>query len=86
MQAGMKHESALRLSFTAGIIVYVLGTLMLCYCPWMFAIAAVAFGITAATAERLLWRWAAVIAIGLSVAMAIGEATKKERNNPKPVN
>jgi membrane protein implicated in regulation of membrane protease activity len=66
-------------SFATGIVVCILGALTLCYCPWMFAIAATAFGVAAATAESPRWRWAAVIAIAISVAMAIQEATEKER-------
>jgi hypothetical protein len=75
---GRKIEPA-RISFIIGLILCVLGKLMLCYCPWMFAMAAVAFGIAAATAQKQLLRWLSVTCIALATAMAIGDATSKER-------
>jgi hypothetical protein len=68
-----------RTSFAIGFVLCVLGKLMLCYCPWMFAMAAVAFGVAAATANKQLVRWLSVACIALAVAMAIGDATSKER-------
>jgi hypothetical protein len=73
-----KFQPAL-VSYAAGTFVFILGILMLCYCPWMFAISAVAFGVAAATATQPLLRWTAVLAIGMSVSMAIHDAAKKEQ-------
>jgi hypothetical protein len=68
-----------KISFCFGFVVLLLGVLLLCYCPWMFAISAVSFGIAAAISAEPKLRWAAVALIGVSVALAIQHATNKER-------
>jgi hypothetical protein len=46
----------------------------------MFAISAVLFGVTAATAAQPILRWIAVAAIAMSVSTAIHDAMKKEQS------
>lgn len=67
------------IDFSIGLALWCGGMLLLCYCPWLFAIAAVAFGVSAATSTRVLLRWLAVAMIAVSVAAAIEIAARKER-------
>ncbi len=67
------------IGFSIGLALWCGGMLLLCYCPWVFAIAAVAFGISAATSTRALLRWVAVAMIAVSVSSAIETAARKEQ-------
>jgi hypothetical protein len=67
------------IAFVIGMVVFVLGNLMLCWCPWMFAISATVFGVAAATASKPFYRGAAVVLIFASAGYAIYHATIKER-------
>lgn len=75
---GTKSDPA-RISFAVGCVVFVLGEFMLCFCPWMFAITAIAFGISAATAQKPALRWMAVVLIAVSVATAINQAANRQQ-------
>jgi hypothetical protein len=71
------------IAFWIGIVVLVLGFLLLCHCPWMFAISAIAFGVSAAKSNGQILRWFAVAFIGVSMAIAIQQAITKERIQAK---
>src|SRR5580765_8398786 len=42
-----KQSPVARVTFWIGFVVFVLGNLMLCYCPWMFVISGVFFAVAA---------------------------------------
>jgi hypothetical protein len=67
-----------KVSLFIGTLLCILGALMLCYCPWIFAIATVAYAISAATARGWV-RWFSVVCVSLAVALSIKVATLKER-------
>jgi acyl-coenzyme A synthetase/AMP-(fatty) acid ligase len=73
-----KQPISARISLAIGTILYVLGVLLMCYCPWAFALACIAFGATAATANGNL-RWFAVVLIAVSAATSIRIARDEEK-------
>jgi membrane protein implicated in regulation of membrane protease activity len=73
-----KQPTAARIALAIGTILYVLGILLMCYYPWAFALACVAFGVAAATAKGNL-RWFAVVLIAVSAATSIRIARDEEK-------
>jgi hypothetical protein len=70
----MAEQSSLaKISFAVGMVLFIGGNLLLCYCSVPFILAAASFGIAAIASKRLL-RIIAIIFIPASIGMAIQHA------------
>jgi hypothetical protein len=72
------HQPTARVTFILGMIVFVLGELVMCYCPWMFVIATVLFSISWLLAVPGRLRMFALIFFAISVLGAIYEQAAKQ--------
>jgi hypothetical protein len=71
------------ISILVGTVAWLMGALALCWCPWFFAVSAIAFGIAAATATKTFTKCAAIAMIAVSVSFAINYAKYEEQDRLK---